>query len=156
MHLNLDCAEFGIDYFLAKGLGANEQTIISSLGDGLGYGRIFSVNLTAKEVLEKYKTVFKTDKALLYGNGDKKINKIASFCGSGLDESELSKDLGVDMYVSSDVKHHIILAVLEGGKTLLNVSHYSSEAFGFKEFYNHIKRQLNEVSVDYFENELML
>lgn len=156
MHLNLDCAKFGIDYFLAKGLGAEEQTIITALADGCGYGRIFEVDLTAKEVLERYKKVFKTDKALLYGNGDKKIKKIASFCGSGLDDSELSKVQGVDMYVSSDVKHHIILAVLENGKTLLNVSHYSSEAYGFREFYNNLKHQLNGVSVDYFENDLML
>ena len=156
MHLNLDVAKFGIDYFLATGLGAKEQDIITNLGNGCGYGRVFSVDLTADEVLKRYKAVFETDKALLFGDSNAKIKKIASFCGSGLDDSELSKVGGIDMYVSSDVKHHIILAVTEMGKTLLNVSHYSSEAYGFKYFYNHVKQQLNDISVDYLENKNML
>ena len=52
MHLNLDCAKEGIDYYLAKGLGGEVVKILTPLSvEGTGYGRISEVNATASEIL---------------------------------------------------------------------------------------------------------
>ena len=145
MHLNLDVCALGIDYYLANGLGAKSQTILTNLGGGFGYGRVFDVDLTACELKQKYIETFNTDKAVLYGNKNQKIKKVASFCGSGLDEAELERANEADIYVSSDIKHHIIVMALEKGKCVLDVSHYSSEIYGFEKFYNEIAKKLNEL-----------
>ena len=156
MHLNLDCAKQGIDYFLANGLGAKNQEIIYNLGNDCGYGRIFEVSETAKSIKQKYINTFETQNVMLFGDANKKINKVASFCGSGLDiaEIELAKD--VDIYISSDIKHHVILYALEKGKCVMNVSHYSSEVYGYKQFFNQIKGKLNGLNCVFYENGKML
>ena len=156
MHLNLDCAKQGIDYFLANGLGAKNQEIIYNLGNDCGYGRNFEVSETAKSLKQNYINTFETQNVMFFGDANKKINKVASFCGSGLDiaEIELAKD--VDIYISSDIKHHVILYALEKGKCVMNVSHYSSEVYGYKQFFNQIKGKLNGLNCVFYENGKML
>ncbi len=155
-HLNLDVARFGIDYHLANGLGANEQQILTKLSsENTGYGRVFSVSGTSGELKALYESVFKTDKTVLYGNPNSKIKKVATFCGSGLGDAEIDM-VEADLYLSSDIKHHIILALLERGKQVLEVTHYSSEAYGFEKFYEVMKEKLNGIKAVFCENEIML
>ena len=61
-----------------------------------------------------------------------------------------------DLYISSDVKHHVILYALERGKAIMNVSHYSSEVLGFKKFYSSVKEKLIGIESIFVENEMML
>lgn len=154
-HLNLDCAKEGIDFSLANGLGANKQSILTELGDGCGYGRLFEADTTVLELANRYKTVFKTQNVMIFG-GDRKVKKVASFCGSGLDISEINLASEADVFVSSDIKHHVILYALEMGKSVLNVSHYTSEVYGFKVFFNKIKKQLNGLNCVFVENKNMI
>lgn len=142
-HLNLDCAENGIDYYLANGLGATSQEIMISLGEKVGYGRVFDVkNQSFESFVESYKREFCSNRVLAYGDLKGEISKVASFCGSGLDEEVIDKAIGVDVLVSSDVKHHLILKALSQGKKLMVITHYSSEFYGFKHFYENIKGEL--------------
>ncbi|MBQ7374187.1 MAG: Nif3-like dinuclear metal center hexameric protein [Clostridia bacterium] len=153
-HLNLDCAKEGIDHYLAKGLGAKEIEILDSLGDGVGYGRIFAVDTTAEKVYEDYKRIFKTDKVLLYGKKDEKITKIASFCGAGLDYPEIASAIngGAQMVVSADISHHVLLHAIESGLIVLNCSHYSSENYGMKKVAEYFGKTLNE-KIFFFDDE---
>ena len=155
MHLNVDCAKEGIDYHLAKALGAKNQKIIFDLGSDCGYGRVFDVDTTLCEIKNNYKKVFETENVMVFGDSDKKINKIASFCGSGLDIKEIELANEVDLYISSDIKHHVILYALERGKCVLCVSHYSSEVYGFKKYFENVKEKLN-VNCVFYENAQML
>ncbi len=156
MHLNLDCAEEGIDYHLAKDVGATEQKLIYDLGNGCGYGRIFDIDATAGEIKNNYINTFETQNAMLFGNADKKVKKVASFCGSGLDIKEIDLASEADLLVSSDIKHHVILYALEKGKCVLNISHYSSEVYGFKKYFEKLKQKLNGLNCVFYENEQML
>ena len=105
---------------------------------------------------KRYQEVFSTDKVMAFGNLDKKIEKVASFCGSGLDINEVDGLSYVDAFVSADIKHHVILYALERGKCVLQVSHYSSEVYGFRKFYNEIKSQLSGLNCVFFENQDMI
>lgn len=156
MHLNLDCAEHGIDYYLAKGLGAEQMQIVHSIGEGVGYGRIFEKETTLGEIKEKYEETFSTDKVMIFGNPNKRIEKIATFCGAGLDEGELDRVKDVDLYVSADIKHHVILSALKRGKSVMQVTHYSSEMYGFKHFYKWANNKLRNLKCVIVENDLML
>lgn len=156
-HLNLDVCEKGIDYYLASGLTGSQQEIITKLSlPNTGYGRTFNFNGTSGELKALYEKTFESDKTALYGNPNAKIQKVAVFCGSGLSESEIEKEPNADIYLSADVKHHIILALTESGKQVLEVNHYSSEVYGFKKFYEELKLKLNGIKAVFFENEIML
>ena len=93
---------------------------------------------------------------MIFGNPTKQIEKVASFCGSGLDDSELETVLGVDLYVSSDIKHHVILNALKRGKSVMQVTHYSSEMYGFKHFFKWANKKLSEINTIIVENDYML
>ncbi len=152
MHLNLDMTDKGIDYYLAEGLGGRESKILTFIDGKHGYGREFSVNVDAQELLNIAKENFCSDKILLYGQG--KINKVASFCGSGSSDGLECVEKGLtdaDLIVSSDIPHHVLLPLLEKGKAVMIIPHYVSEQYGFYKFYKWAQAQLNgSAQMDYF------
>ena len=99
------------------------------------------------EIIETYKQEFSSNKVMVYGNLDEKVYKMATFCGAGLDESELDLASDSDLVLSADIKHHIILKALERGKKLIEVTHYSSEVYGFNKFYESVKDKLEIFSL---------
>lgn len=154
MHLNLDCAETGIDYCLSKGLGGENITVLTELGEGVGYGRLASVDATAGELLEQYKKEFCTEKAWLFGDKNQKITKIASFCGSGLGFKEVDSALknGAQMVVSADVAHHVLKEAIDAGLCVLSATHYSTENYGMKKAFEHFDKNLKE-KIYFFDDE---
>ena len=134
-HLNFDCARRGIDYYFAEGLGGEKQEIIEDLGEGTGYGRFFSVKPQKfSEFVDNYKKTFCTTYAAYYGDGERRIEKVASFCGAGLDEKAVDEAVkrGADVAASADVKHHVVLYALDRGLNVLCGTHYATENYGIK------------------------
>lgn len=146
-HLNLDCAKEGIDYMLMRGvlLSAGtipgEYDIVQPLsGKGTGYGRIYSVNeIDFASLVANMKNTFSSERIVSYGE-NKKIRKMASFCGAGADEKNIiaAKKSGADAVASADFKHHLIAMALELGLNVINLTHYASENYGFKEITKNI------------------
>jgi len=137
MHLNLDGAKNGIDYWFSKGLGAKKEEILMPLSCG-GYGRTFSYNKTFKEFVDNYERVFESKKYLIYGDVEDKIESVSSFCGAGFGEEEYALSKNSSLIVSSDIPHHMILKVIESGRKVMVVTHYASEVYGFKKFYESV------------------
>ncbi|MBO5327535.1 MAG: Nif3-like dinuclear metal center hexameric protein [Clostridia bacterium] len=132
-HLNLDAAEEGIDYFLMKGMGGTSSEIMDKLSCG-GYGRAYAISQTNfKDLVERTRTQFNTNKLRAYGNENSVIKKVASFCGSGTDDKALAFAVanGVDLVVSADMKHHHVAELIERGICVIELTHYASENFGF-------------------------
>ncbi len=154
-HLNLDCAEGGIDESLMKGLGgANPQVMQTVLGGG--YGRAYAVATDTVGVCELLKREFLAERVTVYG-GNRKIKRIASFCGAGLDEGAIAfaREQGADVILSSDAKHHLILQTLECGMGLILPTHYAVERYGFEKFYLKIKGEV-DFSCEFFTDERLL
>ncbi len=142
-HLNLDVAINGIDHYLSEGLGGKNVKILSTIEDNIGYGRKFTLNGESfSSVIERYKNNFNSNKVIAYGDLNEKINTVASFCGQGLSEKTLEQAKDVDLIVSSDVQHHLILKAVEMGIKLLIVTHYSSEFYGFSKVYENLSKTL--------------
>ncbi len=152
MHLNLDVAKMGIDYYLSTVLGGVNADILDCLEDGVGYGREFFVDRTTIEEFKK--TVIKkfgTDKVLTYG--DKPVSQVASFCGGGGSHA-ISAVLGgitkADTVVTSDLAHHQILALIEAGKNVVIIPHYVAEEYGFNKFYELFAEKIKQGAKAYY------
>lgn len=151
MHLNLDSAKDGIDENLQKGICAvtgvsatENETVMHPLSCG-GYGRVYAVQKCSLAKLENgMEKEFSTDKILVYGDREKEISRVASFCGSGIDESAIAfaKEQGADVIVSSDFKHHHIALAIESGLAVIVLPHYASENYGFEKYYQKIRQRL--------------
>ena len=155
MHLNLDVASGGIDECLAKALGAKDFKILDELGDEQGYGREFICKKNIDVFVDQIKSVFNTDKILVYGTGE--CNVVASFCGGGAShavEAVLGLQTCADTIVTSDVAHHEIKEIVEKGIKLVVIPHYVAEDYGFKEYYLKVKQELNGLAETcYFQDK---
>lgn len=163
MHLNLDCAVDGIDESLQNGvlLATNTQTtsteIMHSVQNG-GYGRAYEINAIAlDEFVKNLEKVFTTERVTLYKNGNDKVEKIASFCGGGADEQAVrfAVEKGADAIVSADFKHHILALAREKGLSVIALTHYASENYGFYQFYKKISRSVSIPCVYHTDEELL-
>ena len=157
MHLNFDAAPGGIDYHLMCGLGGKDAEIHEDVQGG-GYGRVYSVNKIAFSKLENIVCKnFNTHRALFYGDKDKIIKRIASFCGAGSNNSsiEFAKSNGADVFVSSDMKHHEIAGLLGMGINVIHLTHYSAENYGFNKIYTQISSSLS-IPTAFFADEDLL
>ena len=149
MHLNLDCAAGGIDESLAKGISGRETlenlTLQHPLNEESGYGRAYDVQeTTLYSLVSNIKSQFETDRVLAYGDKNTKINRVASFCGAGADESAVlfAKRAGAQAIVSSDFKHHVLTMAVEMGMAVIVLTHYASENYGMKKYHEKIREQM--------------
>lgn len=161
MHLNLDVCSGGIDASLATALGAKSYRILDSIDENNGYGREFSLNgITFEEFIKRAKKNLKTSKVTVYGKRSNVLKMGASFCGAGATEAEkfvLEGNTNADVIVTSDMKHNVIVNLVERGKNILIVPHYASENFGFKSFYASALKALNgKVKTEFFEDKRFL
>lgn len=148
MHLNFDAAPQGIDYYLMKGLGGNDCTICEPLHVG-GYGRAYSVpGAHISEFIQKVKDEFNTQRAVYHGDKNLAVSKIASFCGAGCDDHAIAfaKANACNLLVSSDLKHHQIVDLVESGIGVLQLTHYCAESYGLKHIYNNLKESITPSS----------
>lgn len=156
-HLNLDCAEDGIDDSLAKALGADRTAVrMHALSKG-GYGSVFNIkSVPLGEFVKRAETVLRTERVTVYGGGA--AEKIASFCGAGTDEECVSFALkeGADTFVSSDPKHHLIAELIERGKNVVILTHYAAENYGFGKFCGKIKKKCPLVRIEHFTDERLM
>ncbi len=153
MHLNLDCAVGGIDDCLADGvyLAAANANEANTQGAGTprtnekryhvlsagGYGSVYAVpSVRAESLRENMEKHFRAPVRLI-GDAAKTVGKVASFCGAGVDDGSVAFAIGcgVDAIVSSDWKHHLVLACHEAGVAVFQLSHYASEEYGFERYY---------------------
>ena len=157
MHLNFDAAPQGIDYHLMRGLGGDEGKALIKLTDG-AYGRAYCIKSRKLcEYVEFIKDTFGTDRVIYYGEKEKIISRVSSFCGAGCDDEsiEFSASEGVDVFVSSDLKHHQITALLSRGISVICLTHYASENYGFNKIYKKIIEELNVPSAYFCDERLV-
>ncbi len=163
MHLNLDSAQGGIDESLSEGifLSAGSEPSAAEIQlplTGGGYGRSYALSpLTLGALVENIKKTFKTERVELYGDREKIARRAASFCGAGADEGAVAFALktGADVILSSDFKHHVLTLALESGLSVITLTHYASENYGFKKYYEKISRRVTIPCYFHEENALL-
>ncbi len=153
MHLNLDIADGGIDQELGAVLGNGKYKTIEKIINENGYGREFSVNAKFIDFRKQVRQKLSTKRDVCYGSLNAFIKKGASFCGGGSSSALNAVKTGLtdaDLIVTSDMPHHIITALVESGKSIMLIPHYSAENYGFKKYYERVKAQVNEKVTFYF------
>lgn len=162
-HLNLDVTKGGIDESLMEGIvkttgaGVCSPTIMHPIGES-GYGRVYDVSpCTLGALSAGMKKEFSTDRMTVYGDERKLVRRVASFCGAGGDEEGVAfaKRMGADVIVSADFKHHVITYAVEAGLSVIALTHYASENYGFEKYYEKIRRQIEVPCVFHTDKELL-
>ncbi len=169
MHLNLDMAEGGVDESLMDGVVEAARLVSDKPFEketpketmwqvaGGGYGRAYRLpEVTLSAFAEGLKKTFASDRVTVYGDPDRVLKKAASFCGSGGDPEsvEYAYTRGADVVVSSEFKHHALTLALEKGLAVAQLTHYASEEYGVKKYFEKIRRQVEIPCVFYADDRL--
>lgn len=157
MHLNFDAAPEGIDYHLMRALGGTAGNTYLRFNGG-AYGRAFDIKLTPmSEYVKVISENLNSKRIIFYGDGNKTIRTVASFCGAGCDDGSMdfAKSERADVFVSSDIKHHQITALLSNGINVIIPTHYAAENYGFRKIYTKIIDGLNVPSAYFCDGALL-
>ncbi len=155
-HLNLDIACGGIEDGLCAILGAKNPKTCEYITENCGFGREFEIEpISFKTLVAEVSAKLQLNNYMVFGNGNRVIKKVASFCGAGLDESSAAQKNDVDLLVSADISHHVLLAALENDKCVLQLTHYTSEAFAFESFAKKLCENLKIKAHFYFDERFL-
>jgi dinuclear metal center YbgI/SA1388 family protein len=155
MHLNFDCAAGGIDENLMRGIGGKAAiAVMEPVAEKCGYGRVYEVaEKNAEDLAKEIQTTFSAKRILCYGE-ERKVKRVASFCGAGASEEAIlwAKEHNADCVVSSDFKHHILTMAAEREMSVIVLTHYAAEIYGFERIYRQLKDLLGAES-EFFRDD---
>ncbi len=94
-----------------------------------GHGRIGEIDkeLSLVDYAEIVKTRLKCDSLRVYGNINKKVNKIAFCGGSGADFITDAYKMKADVFITGDIRYHEAQLASELGICLIDAGHYHTE-----------------------------
>lgn len=152
-HTNLDLAPGGVNDVLMDVLGVETRGILEEMGsaEGLGdYGLGRWGEL--REAMEPKAFAAQVKKALGTRSvraalGTRPVRRVAVCGGAGGELVELAARLGMDAYVTADVKHHEFLAAQALGITLLDAGHFATENPMMDALARHMARTFDGVEV---------
>ncbi len=129
MHTNFDSAKGGLcDVFLESFGDFKERTSFAGAEEGIGRIGRLAQPCTLESLLEKGKTTFSPDGFLRYvGDKNAVIDKVAVCNGGGADMIYEAHQLGAQVYISGDFKHHHARFAYENGMNLIEIDHYDAE-----------------------------
>jgi len=116
-----------------------------------GLGRIYSLSeeLELGNYLEEVKDKLSLSSVRVVGELDKKIKKIAIVNGGG--GSFLSKldKIGIDLFITGDIKYHEALDAREKGISIFDMGHYESEYF----FTDIVERYCDDLKISVYNDK---
>ncbi len=132
LHTNLDSAEGGVNDVLAEAIGLKNLSplVPAEKGPfGAGMGRVGS--LDREWELEEYCEFVarRLNCFLLKVQGDfrSKISKVALCSGAGSSLWPNVQELGVDLYLTGEIKHSVFIEARELGICLIDAGHFHTE-----------------------------
>lgn len=125
-HTNLDSAPMGLTDEVCSLLSLSP---VSNLDGVLGRLCKAPAGTTAKALCEKIKKEFEVKKLYSTFIKDREIRTVAVCNGSGSGElCAIAKDLGADVYISGDLKHHEMCAFnISDSIDFIEMRHFDSE-----------------------------
>ena len=168
MHLNLDVAAGGIDESLCqavtkssaevgKGRAIKKAPVLMHPLTSGGYGRAYDVKECALHELSlALNKELGCQRTQVYGVKEG-VKRVVSCCGAGVDEGAIAfaKAQNADVIISSDFKHHLIIAALERGISVLAPTHYATENYGYKKYFEKIVKATGLPCVYHEDKQLL-
>ncbi len=147
-HTNLDSAEYSISDMMVDTLGLkNSHQLIdvnrrdTVTGRAVGYGATAECEeeLTPYELARLCKERFNCV-AIKYVAGKRKIRRVGMVSGAGSECLYQAHKMGLDAFVTAEVKHHEFLDAQRLGLTLIDAGHHETEAIAMP----YLKKLLEE------------
>ncbi|MCL2198170.1 MAG: Nif3-like dinuclear metal center hexameric protein [Defluviitaleaceae bacterium] len=127
-HTNLDKAEGGVNDCLAEKIGL---TNLTPLEEESGLGRVGELpdKITLSYLAGRVKTALGLDTIRMAGDPKKQIKKIAICGGDGSGSRYINAAIAknCDVYITGDLRYHIVQESMEQNLAFLDITHYAGE-----------------------------
>jgi dinuclear metal center YbgI/SA1388 family protein len=134
-HTNADVVKGGVSDILARALGLINLRPLVETSPGIGHGRIGELPkpLGLSGFAQLVARSIKVTKApvRVAGNLDQLISSVAVVGGAGDDFIDNALQSGVDCFITSDLRHHVVLDAISepaSSMSLVDISHYGAES----------------------------
>ena len=151
-HTSMDVADDGVNDTLFEKLDLKNKSILTYEEEKpMGLIGEFEIELTLTDLDKFIKEKLQVAKIKYYGREDRNIKKVAILGGSGSDFISQAKEVGVDAYITSDIKYHDGQRAYEDDLILIDVGHFYSERIILPK----IKKKLQEnfMDLDFYSQE---
>jgi dinuclear metal center YbgI/SA1388 family protein len=139
-HTNYDISPTGINQVLSDLLGLENSMILEDdLIRPMGRIGTLKTPLELKDFIKLVKETFNLPYALLIGETDRLIQKVAVSGGSGSHHYMAAKKKHADIYLTGDITYHTALEMKEVGILGLDIGHFVESLFK-----NALKSELEE------------
>lgn len=132
MHTNLDTIEGGVNDAIAQLLGMKNLSILDETSPNVGIGRVGSIEkCTIEELMKKINSALNTWSVTANADLQKTIDVCCIVNGAGASEEYLlkAKQMGAQVFISGEIKHHVALYARSINLPVINVGHYAMENF---------------------------
>jgi dinuclear metal center YbgI/SA1388 family protein len=152
-HTNADIVVDGVSDNLAQQLGLVSTKPLIATGDGIGHGRIGK--LKSPQSLSDYakfvSSCLPETSAPIRVAGDlnKMIETVAVVGGAGDSFIPAAAQSGVDLFITSDLRHHVVLDAVSDPTNplaLIDISHFAAESLWLKPTQITLSKLIPEVS----------
>lgn len=146
-HTNLDIAEKGVNFHLAKSLGLSKLTALT-YEENLPLGLIgdLSSELNCEEFALHVKKSLECN-GIRYTKLNKKIKKVAVCSGSGGEFYEEAYLKGADALVTGEIKHSQILAANQLPIMIVDAGHFKTENVIVEPLKNELTKKFPELEI---------
>jgi dinuclear metal center YbgI/SA1388 family protein len=152
-HTNADIVVDGVSDILAQQLGLVSTKPLIATGDGIGHGRIGK--LKSPQSLSDYAKFVssclpETNAPIrVAGDLNKMIETVAVVGGAGDSFIPAAAQSGADLFITSDLRHHVVLDAVSDPTNplaLIDISHFAAESLWLKPTQVTLSKLIPEVS----------
>ncbi len=138
-HTNLDIAQGGVSEYLAEKCGFNE---LDTAFEFIKYKK-FDEEKNFSKLISVLKTIFSLPSLRVVNSRRKSYSSIAFCSGSGAEYIQELEKIGIDVFITGDLKHH--QALNANKMTIIDLGHFHSEKFVVEIFENILKDEDVEI-----------
>lgn len=148
MHTNMDIAIMADESASMIGLKDTsplEQVDPNNIQVGIGRFGNLSKTMSLLELAKEVKKQFHLDDVRVVGDLAKEMKTVAISTGSGEDFIENAIQMGADVLITGDIRHHKALDAIERNLSIIDAGHYGTERFMVEWLATHL--EVNNVTV---------
>lgn len=156
-HSNLDQAVGGVSDVLADKFMLRDREILSENLEldkyVYGYGRVGYIDrMDLVDFISLTKEILDLDKLTVYGDVNKRVERIALCGGSGSSFIKDAYDKQADVYITGDIKYHDAQEGTSLGMTIIDAGHYHTEKFVLEKLKEVLNKELgNALDIEVYE-----
>jgi dinuclear metal center YbgI/SA1388 family protein len=144
VHTNFDAAVPGTTEPIVVALGLTDVTPLEPLADdpGLGLGRMGTLAeaTPVRELADRLAKALPAPHLRVAGALDRPVRRVAACGGAGDGLLDSARRAGAELYVTGDLRHHVVLDALTLGLSVIDAGHFATEAAALPALHDRLAR----------------